>query len=237
MFLLGWELISRMGLISKLFTSRPSEILSAGLQLTADGIFWQHFWISMETLFSGLLLAACCGLFLGILIGASKKTYEFFRPFIFAANALPVVAVIPIIILWFGIGFFAKIFIVFFMAVIPILINTIDGVRNIDQKLIVMAKSLHASNFFMLKKIMFPGALPQSFTGLKSAVGRSIVALVLSEVFGYGKGLGYLISSYGAAFQTARLMFVLLILLAISLTLTKLLVIIEKRMLVYNKLN
>jgi len=109
------------------------------------------------------------------------------------------------------------------MALPSIIINTIDGVKNTDKELLKMAKSFKAGKLFTIKSIMFYKSLPFIFSGMRIAVGKSIIGLVVAEIFGYGIGLGYLVSFYGANFAAAKLIFIIFVLLGIALTMTGLL--------------
>lgn len=234
-FLLVWELATRSGYANKLFVSMPSDIFSAGWELIASGKITPHILVSLQTLASGFALAVIAGTVSGIVVGHFPKVYDFLRPFLYAGSALPVVIMIPLVILWFGIGIGAKIFVVFFMALVPILINTIDGARRTEKNFLSMAKSFGANDYFILKKVVFFSTLPYILTGIRSAIGRSIVGLVISEAFGNGKGIGFLIVLYGGVFQTSRLMALILMLVAFSLTITTLFGVIEKKIIIKNR--
>lgn len=229
-FLIAWELSARLGLANKLFVSMPSDIVAALWELFSSGKIIPHIIASLQTLVAGFSLALFFGVVVGIIIGYFSKLHEFLRPFLYAASALPVVTMIPLVILWFGIGMGAKIFVVFFMALVPILINTIDGAKRTEKNILAMAKSFGANDFFILKKVVFFSTLPYMLTGIRSAIGRSIIGLVVSEAFGNGKGIGFLIMLYGGVFQTARLMALILMLIAFSLTVVTIFGIIEKRL-------
>lgn len=228
-FFAVWEFISRLKLIDPLFISSPSKVFLAGLELIRSGEIFPHLFISMEALLSGLFLAVIFGVIAGLLVGSNKFLYKIFSPYIYTLNSLPIVAVIPLIIIWLGIGMYAKIAIVFIMALKPILINVTDGVKNVDAKLIGMAKSFGADGFSVLRTVTFFSILPFSLSGLRISVGRGITGLVVGEAFGYGKGLGFLVSFYGANFQTSRLIFVIILLLVISMSLIGLVKFTEKK--------
>jgi ABC-type nitrate/sulfonate/bicarbonate transport system permease component len=230
-FFVVWEIISRMKFVDPLFISSPSKVILAGYSLTSSGEIFPHLFASIESLLAGLFLAVFFGVVAGLLISSDKILYKLFSPYVYALNSLPTIAIIPLIIIWLGIGIYAKIGIVFLMALKPILINTIDGVRNIDIRLIGMAKSFGAEKLFILKTIVFFSILGFVFSGIRISIGRSITGLVVGEAFGYGKGLGFLVSFYGMTFNTSRLMFVVLVLLAISIALSEFVFLAEKKLL------
>lgn len=234
-FFLLWEYVARINIVDPLFISSPFKIMSAGLNLISSGDIYPHLMVSLEALFLGLFLAVLFGVFAGILIGSSELLHNFFSPYVYALSSLPTVAIIPLVIIWFGIGIYAKIIIVFLMALKPILINIIDGVKNIDSRLLIMAKSFGANNFFVLKTITVFGILPFVFAGLRISIGRCITGLIVGEAYGYGKGLGFLVSFYGMSFQTSRLMFVIIILLLISMILIGLIKMAEKKIIKWKR--
>lgn len=227
-FLAVWEIVGRLEIINPIFISYPSEVFAAGFELVKSGKIIPHFIASVKALLAGLFLAVAAGGPGGLILGTNKNLYDFFRPFVFTLNALPKVAAVPLIIIWFGFGIVSKIAVVFLMALPSILINSLDAAKNIDKEFLEMAKSFKAGRLFVLKSITFFGSLPFVFSGIRVAIGKAVIGLVIAEVFGYGIGLGYLAVFYGQNFQTGRLMFVILLLLSITLALSGLLAVLER---------
>lgn len=218
-FIIVWKLFASFGIIDELFISSPEKVLASGIELIASGVIWKHLWISVLALGGGMAFSIIFGVFFGVLLGFYENLYQYAKPFIFTLNALPKIAIFPLIIIWFGIGLESKIAIIFLMSVSSILINTIDGVKNVDKNLVLMANSFGASKMHIIKTICFFNALPSIFTGISLAIGKAVTGVVIAEVFGYGLGLGHLVSRYGSNYQTGRLMFVIIILLLLSLLL------------------
>ena len=233
--LMLWEVVGRLKIIDPTFISYPSEVFAAGAKLIANGSIFSHFLSSMEALSAGLILGIIAGVSGGILIASSKLGYRIFKPHIFILSFMPMVALMPLIIIWFGVGIASKIAIVFLMSLVPILINTISGVHNTDTDLLKMARSFGADNSTVIRTVIFFDSLPFIFSGIRVAIGRAVIGIVIAEVIGYGRGLGYLISFYGGTFQTARLMFVIVVLLAISLGTVGLLTLLEKAIIKWKK--
>ncbi|HCP08689.1 MAG TPA: hypothetical protein DIT25_02750 [Candidatus Moranbacteria bacterium] len=228
-----WEIISRFGIVDDFFISSPGKVWSEGMGLVSSGVLWPHLLISLETLFAGIFLAILVGVSLGILIGSSETVRDYLHPHVSILNSLPKVAVIPLIIIWFGVGLPSKISIVFLMALVPILMNTIDGAKNTDKNLLKMARSFDAGRIFTVWSVTFFSSLPFVFSGLRIASGRAVVGLIIAEIFGYGKGLGYLVSFYGINFQTAKLLFIVIILIFINVFLLKIVKISEKNLITW----
>ncbi|PLX21391.1 hypothetical protein C0584_02660 [Candidatus Parcubacteria bacterium] len=236
LFLLVWEVAGRFEIINPIFISFPTRVLWTGFSLIASGDLWSHLMISIIALFSGLLLAVVFGLIIGMSAGYKEYIFDFIKPYIYGLNSLPKVALIPLIIIWLGIGISAKIIVIFIMALPSIAISVIEGVKNTEEDLIEMTFSFGGSKFNLLRSIVYYESLPFFFSGLKIAVGKAIIGLVIADMFGYGLGLGYLLTYYGATFKVANLMFIILLLLSISLILNMFIDYFSKKM-VYWKNN
>ena len=137
-----------------------------------------------------------------------------------ALYATPLVAIIPLVILWFGLGFSAKLFIVVILAIFPVLINTASGVRNVSAQLIDVGTAFAASEREIFVKIIFPAALPYMMTGLRLGIGRAIIGMVVAEFFTAITGLGALIVKYGNQYDTAAMFVPILVLMALGIALT-----------------
>lgn len=224
-----WEFSVRFGFLSKMFISSPGDVFLSGAGLVESVEFWNNLMISLAALFCGFLLAIFIGVPSGIFIGFNKKIYEYLQFHLHALNALPIVALVPIIVLGFGIGLASKIAVVFLMALTPILFNVSDGAKNVNRSFVLMAKSFGVRGAQILKFIVFPDSLPFIFSGVRVAVGRAIIGLIISEVFGYGKGIGYLVYYYGGSFQTGKFIFLIIILLILNILILQIIKIIQQK--------
>lgn len=227
-FLALWQAASLINPKLLIFISSPARILAEGLELVSRGNFWVHVTASLTAFSLGFFPAVILAVAAGLVIGYYKKIFAAFKPHVFVLSSLPMAALAPLFIIWFGIGLAAKAAIVFLMALPPVLVNTIDGTKNADKELIKMAKSFGAGDLTVLKNVIFFSALPFIFSGSRLAVGRAVIGLVISEVFGYGKGLGFLVSFYGSTFQVGRLMFVIMLLLGFNMAMISLINLIKK---------
>lgn len=234
-FLILWEITGRLELINPIFISFPSKVLEAGYGLFASGEIFPHILMSLKVFFSGFTIALILGVILGITIGSNSKLYKYSKSYVYTLNSIPKVAFIPIIILWFGVGFAAKTFIVFLMAFTPIIINTIDGARNTSTELLKMSKIFNANKIQTLLYIILPSSVPFIFSGARISVGKGMIGLVIAGMFGYGKGLGHLISDYGSNILTNKLFFVIILLVTLSLTIIRLISFIETKTVKWNK--
>lgn len=228
-FILLWEYIAVHRIVDPIFIGRPSLILGEFLSFFSNKIFLTSYFASIKTLLLGYLIALILGTVLGIIFGLNKLIYAALKPYIYAINSIPALAFIPIIIIWFGIGVFPKFFIIVLTAIIPMILNVIEGVNSVDKKLLKMAQSFSAGYFFRVKKIIIYEVIPFVVSGARNALGKAFVALIIAEFYGLGKdGLGYYISYYGETYKTNKFFAVLGVVLLTSLVLTYLLKLIER---------
>ena len=202
LFLVSWESAVRNGLINPLFISAPTLIARAGYRLVSEGDFWRHLRVSGTEFLTGYSMAIGLAIPLGLAIGWYRRLYFCLAPFIDALNAVPRVALLPLIVIWFGIGIWSKIVVVFLGAVIPLLINTFSGVKITEARFLTVARSFGASELRIFWTIVLPGTVPFIFTGLKYAAGRALLGVVVGELYAATAGIGYLITVAGSSFQT-----------------------------------
>jgi len=228
-FFVVWEMIIRVGLVNPLFLSSPTLVVRAGYALFAEGDIWKDLRVSGTEFIVGYLLAAGVAIPLGLAVGWYRRLYFLLGPFIDALNAVPRVALLPIIIIWAGIGIWSKIVVVFLGAVIPMLINTFSGVKTTEERFLKVARSFGASEFKIFWSIVFPGTVPFIFTGLKYASGRALLGVVVGELYAATAGIGFLITVAGATFQTDKVFVGILIITITGLLMVEILNRIEHR--------
>lgn len=229
-FLSVWQFIEHFNLIDPILISSPSRVANEFLDMFKNGSIYPHLLISMEEFSLGFILAVIFGIILGLLLGGYRKLEAFSNPLTYALYSTPYIALLPLVILWFGVDIWAKIFIVFLGAVFPILINTISAVNNLDNDFIKLGKSFGASDSQIFRKITFPAALPFIISGIKIAIPRGLIGMIVGEFFVSSQGLGYLITFYGSTFQTSKLLAVVFIVIFISIFLTWLTSLLEKNL-------
>jgi ABC-type nitrate/sulfonate/bicarbonate transport system permease component len=216
--LLAWEVFGRR--VNPLFMSYPTSILAAGLAMTQTGELPKALFESLRTLCLGYAAAAIVGVGGGLVIGRYRSVEAAVDWLINGLYATPLVALIPLVILWLGLGFPAKFFIVFLLAIFPILINTITGVRNVNRAYIDVGVAFVASERDIFRKIIFPGSLPYIMAGLRLGIGRAIIGMVTAEFFTAIGGLGGLVVKYGNQFRTDQMLVPVLILMFFGIALT-----------------
>ena len=237
-FLLVWEFmggaLSRYNpipflRINPMFMSAPSLIFNAAVTMFSSGEIYHDLKISSIEFFWGYLLAVVVAIPFGILTGWYKRLSYVFDPFVNAMNATPRVALLPLVIIWLGIGILSKVGIIFLGAVFPMLINARDGVKTTPLNLINAAKSFGASEWQVFKSVVFPSTLPFLLTGLRIAVGRALVGVLVGELYAATAGIGFMITVAGATFQTDKVFVGVLIFAISGIVLTDILDRIEHR--------
>jgi ABC-type nitrate/sulfonate/bicarbonate transport system permease component len=204
-FLGIWELVGNtFQLINPMFMSAPSLVWRAAVQLFSSGEIWNDLKISGLELFWGYSLSVVFAVPFGIMVGWYKRVSYIFDPFINAMNATPRVALLPLVIIWLGIGILSKVGIIFLGAVFPILINTRDGVKTTPYNLLTCARSFGASEWMVFKAVVLPSTLPFILTGLRLATGRALVGVMVGELYAATAGIGFMITVAGATFQTDK---------------------------------
>src|SRR5215471_11928386 len=162
-------------------------------------------------------------------IGWSKRLQYMISPFVDTLNAVPRVTLLPLLIIWFGIGIWSKVVVVFLGAVIPILINTQSGVKTSEARFIQVARTFSASRMKIFSSIILPGTVPFIFTGLKYGAGRALLGVVVGELYASTAGLGHMIAEAGNTFQTDVVFFGVLVFMATGLSVVALLDAVERR--------
>lgn len=231
--LLVWEFLPRIVPMkegTKLFFAVPSQIIGTLWQMFATGAIWAPLGVSAIAFAVGLGIAVAVGLPIGILLGRSNTLNAMFDPFITAFNATPRLVFLPLLMLWFGIGLWSKVAIVFLGAVFPLLINTYEGVRNADKRLINVVRSFGANEWDIARLVVVPNALPFIMVGLRLAIGRAILGVVVAEFFGAQDGLGVVMVRAASSFKVDVVFAGLIVFAVLSLIMTGLVKLIEERM-------
>ncbi len=221
-----WELFGRQ--INPLFMSYPSAVAIEFKDSLASGELIEALLASLQPLTVGYLLCTL-GIPLGILIGRFRVVEAAIGPYVTAAYSMPLVALVPLFVLWFGLGFTAKVAIVFTMGIFPVIINTWAGVKAVPKTLIEVGTAFVASQPAILRSIVVPATIPYVMTGMRLAIGRCVVAVVVAEFFTAITGLGGLIINAGNQFNTAGMFVPVVVLMLIGVSLTKLVGVLEDK--------
>jgi NitT/TauT family transport system permease protein len=227
--LLAWQLAGTYLIVNKLFFATPSDIVMAAINLWHSGQLQLDIIASYSAIVYGMVIAIVVGIAIGVLSGTSDTFLDYTDWFFTAMYSTPLVAVAPILILWFGIGISSKVAVVFLMAVFPILISTTTGIRNTDAVYIDVARSFGATRADTIRKVMIPASVPFVVTGIRLAIGRAVVGVVVGELFGAYAGLGFLVFTAGQTFNAPELFLGVTLLAITGLSLTEAMKWIEAR--------
>src|ERR1043165_6973506 len=204
-FLTIWELCGNtFQLINPMFMSAPSLIFKAAVQLFASGEIWNDLYVSGIEFAWGYFLSVVVAIPFGIAIGWYKRFAYVCDPFVNAMNATPRVALLPLVIIWLGIGILSKVGIIFLGAVFPLLINPRDGVKTTPANLLTAARSFGASEWQIFRSVVLPSTVPFILTGLRLAIGRALIGVMVGELYAATAGIGFMITVAGATFQTGK---------------------------------
>ena len=231
--LLLWEALPHLVTLkagTKLFFAPPSKVIGTLWGLFASGEIWHPLYVSASGFAVGLGLAIIVALPMGVLLGRSPTLSAMCDPFVTAFNATPRLVFLPLVVLWFGLGLWSKVVIVFFGAVFPLLINTYEGVRNADRLLISVVRAFGAGEWAIARLVVIPNALPYIIVGLRLAIGRAVLGVVVAEFFGSEDGLGVMMVQAASQYKVDIVFAGIIIFTALSLAMTTLVKLIEERL-------
>ena len=225
--LVVWEWFGRD--VNPVFGSYPSAIALAFVELVRSGKLGTALIESLQPFLAGYVLAIMLGVPLGLLIGRFRVAEAGLGIYITAGYAMPLVALVPLLVLWLGLGFAVKAAVVFLMSVFPICINTWLGVAAVPKSLIEVGKAFVAPNLVILWRIVLPATLPYIMAGIRLAVGRAVVAMVIAEFFTSISGLGAIIINSANNFDTATMFVPIIVLMVLAVGLNALIGWVERR--------
>ena len=224
-----WELICQSGVVSSLFLPAPTAIISALLQMIADGEIGVSLAASLYRILAGFFIGSLIGLAVGLVTGTSALMDKIGTPIVNAIYPIPKIALLPLFILWLGIGELSKVTIIALGVFFPVAMNTYSGVKNVDTLLLKVAASFNASWWMTMKSVVLPNALPMIFAGLRLAAGTSLLLLVAAEMIAAQVGIGALILHYGDLMITDRLMAGVIVLSLLGLVFNLILQFLERK--------
>lgn len=226
---LAWELGARH-LQAPQFLPPPSAILAAFSATVRSGELSVQLGQSMAVLVAGFGLAILSGMALGIAMGMFPALRRIADPYVSALYAMPTVALVPLVIIWLGLGFQAKVFLTWLVAIFPVIVNAEAGVSSVPPEYIETARAFGCGRWQIFRRVILHAAVPFLIAGIRLGLGRALVGVVVAEMFTALSGLGYMIVLYGNTFRTAELFVPVLVLAAISVAATRLLGRLERRL-------
>jgi putative hydroxymethylpyrimidine transport system permease protein len=228
----AWQIAASSGALADLFgvedflVPSPAEIASS--LWDSRSLLAENAWVTLREILLGFVCALVLGLAFAVVMHLSETVRRATYPLAVASQTIPIIAVAPILLIWFGFGIVPKLAIIALVCFFPITVNTLDGLRSMDPASATMMRTLDASRWQIFRRVEVPGALPQTFTGAKIAAAVTAIAAVFAEWAGSSSGLGHLILADNANFQTARMFASIVLLSAMALGLFALVALAER---------
>ena len=223
----GWEAAARLGWVEDYLLPAPSEVARA---LVEDrDILFGDAWITAQEVLLGFALALAAGLAVAVLLHLSPLLRRTFYPLVVASQAVPVIVIAPILVIWFGFGMVPKLMVIALICFFPITVNTLDGLRSVDRDQVRMFRTLGAGRWDLFRRLELPSALPYVFSGAKVAVAVAVIGAVFGELVGSDAGLGHAIQVGTAQLLTARVFAAVLLLAAMAIALFARVAAVERR--------
>jgi ABC-type nitrate/sulfonate/bicarbonate transport system permease component len=228
--LAAWQVCADLKLVNSAYTSSPSSIAVAAKQYFDGGGGWYALEISAVEFGLGFALSLVVGLVVGMAMGWWQWFDFLVDPLVNFGYAAPRIALVPLLVVWFGIGTPSKVAVVFLSAVFPIIINTTTGVKTADASLVRVARSFKANDLQVFRTVALPGAVPSIVTGIRLGIGQGLIGMVVGELIASTAGLGYTIETAGNNFQTSLMFVAVVIVSGIGVLLTQSLRTVERRL-------
>ncbi len=191
--ILSWFAVSELRLFSFYILPPPSQVLATAITLLDKGILLQHLTISFYRVIAGFLIAFLLAFPLAVLLGSNRQFAPFINPLLEFVRHIPPLACIPLLILWFGIGEASKLAVIILAAFFPVFLNTLNGIRHCDQKLLEVGNAFRFSTWEKFRRIVLPATLPFIIIGIRLGLGYSWRALIGAELVAASAGIGYMI--------------------------------------------
>ena len=223
----GWEYFGRQ--VNPVLFTYPTAVARAAIKMIGSGELWQYLSQSLIVLGAGLALAVVFGVALGVIMARFWVIDIALDTYITALYSIPSVALVPVLVLWIGFESSAKIAVVFLFTFFPMVINTYQGVKNVDARLLEVGRAFRCSERQLWTNIILPAALPFIVAGLRLSIGRGLIGMVLADLYTAITGIGYLISRYASIYRTDAMFVPVVTLGVLGVTLTGLLRFIERR--------
>jgi len=234
-FLLLWEALARLGNFPSFILPSPRLVGERFWAVLADGSLLRHLQITLLEVLLGLLSGSILASLLGYILAKSPLLEKILSPYLVASQAVPLVAIAPLLVIWFGPGMISKILICGLIVFFPVLVNTLVGLRAVPENLRDVMRSLHAGRLQMLRHLEIPAALPVLLGGLRIGATLSVIGAVVGEFVGADRGLGFLINVGRGQYDTALVFVGVFTLVLMALCLYGLVVLIERRLLRWQK--
>lgn len=233
--LVAWQLLIQFGDFPRFILPSPGDVLQRFLEIVRDGSLFHHLATTLKEVFLGLALGVSTATALGYLIAKSRWIERLLAPYIIASQSVPMVAIAPLLVIWFGPGLISKILIAALIVFFPVLVNTVVGVRAVPEDLHALMRSLQATRWQTLRLLEIPAALPVFFGGLRVGATLAVIGAVVGEFVGADSGLGFLINVGRGLYDTALVFVAIFVLISMALMLYGIVVGLEARLLAWQR--
>ncbi len=217
--LLAWKLLVAWQGYPAYILPSPDRVWTRALAMLADGTLWMHTRVTLAEVLAGLALGVTAGTVIGYLLAKSPLLERILSPYIVASQAVPIVALAPLLVIWFGFGGLSKVLVCALTVFFPMLVNTMLGIRSVEPDLRALMRSVQASRWQTFTMLEAPAALPMLLSGLKVSVTLAVIGAVVGEFVGADRGLGFLVNLARGLLDTPMLFVALFTLVAIALAL------------------
>jgi len=232
-----WEAAAQFGWIDKRLFTPPTQIVVQGAQMIASGKLWADLVPTVVRLVVGFVIGSAAGIIVGLLMGVSRVLRAAFGPMFTALYALPKIAILPLLLLIFGLTETPKILSVAISVFFVLQINTLAGVVQIDERILEAARAYRATGWRLFRFVLLPGAIPSIFTGLQVAAGSGVIVITAVEFVASNNGLGYLIWNSWQLFEPAKMYVGLIVVSIIGALLTGVIVLLERAVVPWRRAN
>jgi NitT/TauT family transport system permease protein len=216
----AWQLLST-AMHQTVWLSTPALIAERIWHLHSDRSLYVHAGVTVLQAFSGLVVGSVVGIAIGMLLGALPRIAEAIDPFFMGLYSLPRIALAPLFIIWFGFGFFSKIVMVFSLVVVVFILNTMNGLREVDRDLIALMRTMCATRLYIFRKVQLPSLVPWVFAALRISIGLALIGSVLGELLGANRGLGWYIEQSGSRLDTTGVFAGLFVLMIVAIVINE----------------
>jgi NitT/TauT family transport system permease protein len=235
--LAAWELVSRFSGLPVFILPSPELVAARAWKALADGNLLLHSAVTLSEVLLGLLSGTVAAVAIGYAIAKSRLFERLVSPYLVASQAIPIVAIAPLLVIWFGPGMFSKVLICALIVFFPVLVNTVVGMRAVPKSLHDLMHSLRATRAQILQRLEVPAALPILLGGLRIGATLSVIGAVVGELVGADKGLGFLVNSARGQYDTAMVFVAVFTLIALALALYGLVALLEKKLLSWQEVH
>ncbi|MBM4404713.1 MAG: ABC transporter permease [Chloroflexi bacterium] len=228
-----WQAVADFSSLKQWLLPSPWEVIQAFAE--SPGLIMRHAAVTAEEALIGFAVALAVGAALAVAISQSRLAERALYPYVVASQAVPVIAIAPVLVVWFGFSLMPKIIVIVLITFFPITINMVDGIRSVDPDLVSLMRSMGATRWQVFKLVQMPSALPYFFSGAKVAAAVSVIGAIFGEWVGANEGLGYFLKYSSAQFLTARVFASIVVLALMGLILFSAVAFVERKALPWAK--